>query len=130
MISVGTGLGEAALVWQGTDYQPLPLEGGHTDLAIRNEEEVELFEFLLTVERPVNQESVLCGSGLFNVYRYFRSTGRYPEPPELRQQIDAAGEKEKPGLVSQFGLARKAPVYEKALDMFVSMFGAAPATSP
>jgi glucokinase len=124
VIAAGTGLGEAALVWQGNDYEPLPLEGGHTDLAIRNEEEVELFKFLLTVERPVNQEAVLCGSGLFNVYRFLKSTGRYPEPPELAQQIDAAGEKEKPGLVSQFGLARKAPIYDKALDLFVSMYGA------
>ncbi|HEX5866893.1 MAG TPA: glucokinase, partial [Beijerinckiaceae bacterium] len=124
VIAAGTGLGEAALIWQGTDYEPLPLEGGHTDLAIRNEEEVELFKFLLTVERPVNQEAVLCGSGLFNVYRFLKSTGRYPEPPELAQQIEAAGEKEKPGLVSQFGLARKAPIYDKALDIFVSMYGA------
>ena len=124
VIAAGTGLGEAALIWQGTDYEPLPLEGGHTDLAIRNEEEIELFKFLLTVERPVNQEAVLCGSGLFNVYRFLRSTGRYPEPPELARQIEAAGEKEKPGLVSQFGLARKAPIYDKSLEIFVSMYGA------
>jgi glucokinase len=124
VIAAGTGLGEAALVWQGADYEPLPLEGGHTDLAIRNEEEIELFKFLLTVERPVNQEAVLCGSGLFNVYRFLRSTGRYPEPSELAQQIEAAGEKEKPGFVSQFALARKAPIYEKALDIFLSMYGA------
>jgi glucokinase len=124
VIAAGTGLGEAALIWQGTDYEPLPLEGGHTDLAIRNEEELELFKFLLTVERPVNQEAVLCGSGLFNVYRYLRQTGRYPEPAELQQQIDAAGEKEKPGLVSKFGLERRAKIYDKALDIFVSMYGA------
>jgi glucokinase len=124
VISVGTGLGEAALVWQGTGYQPIPLEGGHTDLAIRNEEEIELFEFLLTIEQPVTQESILSASGLFNVYRYFRSTGRYPEPAELRRQIDAAAGTEKPGLVSQFALAREAPVYEKALETFVSLYGA------
>jgi glucokinase len=124
VIAAGTGLGEAALIWQGTDYEPLALEGGHTDLAIRNEEEIELFKFLLTVERPVNQEAVLCGSGLFNVYRFLKSTGKYQEPAELSRQIDAAGEKEKPGLVSMFGQQRKAPIYEKALDLFVSMYGA------
>ena len=124
VIAAGTGLGEAGLIWQGTDYEPLPLEGGHTDLAIRNEEEIELFKFLLTVERPVNQEAVLCGSGLFNVYRYLRQTGRYPEPADLAQQIDAAGEKDKPGLVSKFGLERKAKIYDKALDTFISMYGA------
>jgi glucokinase len=124
VIAAGTGLGEAALVWQGTDYEPLPLEGGHTDLAIRNEQEVELFQFLLTVERPVNQEAVLSGSGLYNVYRYYRQTGRYPEPPALAAQIDAAPEKERPGLVSQFAIARRAKIYDKTLDTFTSMYGA------
>lgn len=124
IIAAGTGLGEAALVWQGTDYEPLALEGGHTDLAIRNEEEIELFKFLLTIERPVNQEAVLCGSGLFNVYRFLKSTGRYQEPADLSQQIEGAGEKEKPGLVSTFGLQKKASIYEKALDLFMSMYGA------
>jgi glucokinase len=124
VIAAGTGLGEAALIWHGHDYEPLPLEGGHTDLAIRNEEEIELFKFLLNVERPVNQEAVLCGSGLFNVFRYLRSTGKYSEPADLAQQIDAATEKEKPGCVSKFGLQKKAPIYEKALDLFMSMYGA------
>jgi glucokinase len=124
VIAAGTGLGEAALVWQGTDYEPLPLEGGHTDLAIRNEQEIELFQFLLTVERPVNQEAVLSGSGLYNVYRYYRQTGRYPEPPALAAQIDAAPEKERPGLVSQFAMARQAKIYDKTLDTFTSMYGA------
>lgn len=124
VIAAGTGLGEAALIWQGTDYEPLALEGGHTDLAVRNEEEIELLKFLLTVERPVNQEAVLCGSGLFNVYRFLKSTGKYEEPADLSKQIEAAGEKEKPGLVSMFGLQKKAPIYEKALDIFISMYGA------
>lgn len=124
VIAAGTGLGEAALIWEGTDYEPLALEGGHTDLAVRNEEEIELFKFLLAIERPVNQEAVLCGSGLFNVYRFLQSTGRYQEPPDLARQIGNAIEKDKPGLVSMFGLQKKAPIYEKALDMFVSMYGA------
>ena len=124
VIAAGTGLGEAALVWQGSDYEPLALEGGHTDLAIRNEEEIELFKFLLGVERPVNQEAVLCGSGLFNVYRFLQSTGRYQEPSDLAGQIASATEKDKPGLVSIFSLQKKAPIYEKALDLFMSMYGA------
>lgn len=124
VIAAGTGLGEAALIWQGADYEPLALEGGHTDLAIRNEEEIELFRFLLTVERPVNQEAVLCGSGLFNVYRFLQSTGRYREPADLAQQITAATDKDQPGLVSRYGQQKTSPIYEKALDLFVSMYGA------
>jgi glucokinase len=42
----------------------------------------------------------------------------------MAAQIDAANEKDKPGLVSQFAIARKGPIFEKALEIFVSMYGA------
>jgi glucokinase len=124
VIAAGTGLGEAGLVWAGSDYEPLPLEGGHTDLAVRNEEEIDLLKFLFTIERPVNQEAVLCGSGLYNVYKFLKSTGKYEEPDWLASEIDAASEKDKPGVVSVNGLKKKAAICEKALDLFVSMYGA------
>jgi glucokinase len=124
VIAAGTGLGEAGLIWQGTDYEPLPLEGGHTDLAVRNEEEIELLKYLLTVERPVNQEAVLCGSGLVNLYNFLKSTGRYEEPAWLAAEMEAADVKRKPGVISEACATKKTPICEKALDLFVSMYGA------
>ena len=36
VIAAGTGLGEAILYWDGTQYHPMATEGGHSDLASQN----------------------------------------------------------------------------------------------
>jgi len=46
LISAGTGLGEAFMIWDGRDYVPYPSEGGHSDFAPRNEDEIDLLRFL------------------------------------------------------------------------------------
>jgi glucokinase len=47
LIAAGTGLGEAILVWNGQDASlPMASEGGHSDFAARNEEEIELLRYL------------------------------------------------------------------------------------
>ena len=124
VIAAGTGLGEGGLIWNGRTYEPLASEGGHTDLAVRNKEEIELLTFLMTLERPVNQEAVLCGSGLVNVYNFFRTVRRLEEPGWLAAEIQAASDKDKPGVISSRGLEKKADICVKALDLFVAMYGA------
>lgn len=124
VIAAGTGLGEAGLVWHAGQYEPLAMEGGHTDLAVRNDLELELFKYLMTLETPVNQEAVLCGSGLFNVYNFFKVSGRAQEPDWLAKEIAAASTKDKPGLVSKYGQSKQADICVRALDLFMSMYGA------
>jgi glucokinase len=46
LIAAGTGLGEAILVWNGHTHLPMASEGGHSDFAARNEEEIELLRYL------------------------------------------------------------------------------------
>lgn len=126
VIAAGTGLGEASLIYDRDkgEYEPLAMEGGHTDLAVRNDLEIELLKYLMKLERPVNQEAVLCGSGLFNVYNFFKDTGRYPEPDWLAREIAAADTKGKPGVVSKNGLEKKAEICVRTLDLFMAMYGA------
>lgn len=124
VIAAGTGLGEAGLIWNNGRYEPLAMEGGHTDLAVRNELEIELLKYLLTIEQPVNQEAVLCGSGLYNVYNFYKTSGRAKEPPDLARQMAAATPKDRPGLVSKFALVEKCEICVNALDLFMSMYGA------
>ncbi|MGH9591115.1 MAG: glucokinase, partial [Terracidiphilus sp.] len=46
LISAGTGLGECFMIWEGREYVPYPSEGGHSDYAPRNEDEIDLLRFL------------------------------------------------------------------------------------
>src|SRR5260370_41457010 len=67
LISAGTGLGEAGLLFNGTAHQPFPSEGGHADFAPRNALEAELLTYLLHRYEHVSYERVLSGPGLRNI---------------------------------------------------------------
>ena len=72
VIAAGTGLGEAMLIWDGAGFVPNATEGGHSDFAPRSDLEVELLQFLRGRFGRVSWERVLSGSGLGNLYDFFR----------------------------------------------------------
>jgi glucokinase len=121
IISAGTGLGEAALYWDGKNHRPFATEGGHSDFAPRNRLEVELLEYLLRQFQRVSFERVVSGPGLLNIYRFLRDSGRGEEPPWLAEQM----RDEDPGaVISQAALNGKSELCIQTLDLFVSVYGA------
>jgi glucokinase len=121
IISAGTGLGEAGLFWDGNQHRPFACEGGHTDLAPRNELEMELLRYLLRKFSRVSYERAVSGPGLVNIYDFLRDTGRGQESPriveEMRQQNPAA-------VISKAALDGTCALSVQALDLFVSLYGA------
>jgi glucokinase len=122
LISAGTGLGEAGLVWDGAEHLPFGSEGGHADFAPRNRLEVELLEHLAERFGRVSYERVVSGPGLVNVYRFLRDAGKDEEPPWLAEEM---GLGDPAAVVSRNGLAGKSPLCVRALDLFVAVYGAA-----
>ena len=122
VISAGTGLGEAGLLWDGFRQHPFACEGGHADFAPRNEEQIQLLRYLLARYKTVSYERILAGPGIKNVYDFLRDTKRAEEPDWLREQINAS--KDSPALISQLALEKKAPICEQAMSIFVSVYGA------
>jgi glucokinase len=122
LIAAGTGLGEAGMFWDGSIHHPFPGEGGHADFAPNNDLEVSLFSYLLKKFGHVSYERVLSGPGLKNIYDFLRDSGTEPEPAWLKEELDHAPDQS--ALISQHGLAAKAPISEHALDIFVSIYGA------
>jgi len=122
VISAGTGLGEAGLLWDGFRQHPFACEGGHTDFAPRNELQIELLKYLLARYKTVSYERILAGPGVKNVYDFLRDTKRAQEPDWLREQMGAA--KDPPALISQLALEKKAPLCEQTMQIFVSVYGA------
>jgi glucokinase len=122
LISAGTGLGEAGACWDGEKYWPFASEGGHVDFAPRNHLEMELLDYLLKRYRRVSYERLVSGPGLLNIYQFLRDTGKGEEPPwlaELMRQGEPAP------LISQHALEGKSLLCRQALDLFVSLYGAA-----
>ena len=120
VIAAGTGLGEGGLVWNGSRYQTLPSEGGHTDFAPRNELEMELLRFLLTKYKRVSYERVVSGMGIVNLYQFFRTKVKYAEPAWLTEQLggDAAA------AISHAATDGKDEASVKSMELFVSLYGA------
>lgn len=122
LIAAGTGLGEAILVWNGHSYMPMASEGGHSDFAARNEEEVELLRYLQkTVGGRVSSERVVSGIGLANVYAFCRDVKRLEEPAWLKARM----QNEDPNaVIGELGESGESPLCVEALDIFVSAYGA------
>jgi glucokinase len=121
VIAAGTGLGEGGLIWNGSNYQALPSEGGHSDFAPRNELEMELLRYLLTKHKRVSYERVVSGMGIVNLYQFFRTQVRYPEPQWLTNEMasdDAAA------AISKAAASGKDDACVKTMELFVSIYGA------
>jgi glucokinase len=122
LIAAGTGLGEAALIWNDGRFTALASEGGHSDFAPRNELEMELLRYLLTLKTRVSYERVLSGPGLVNVYNFLKSCGHGEEPDWLTAALAESGDHAM--TISINALSRKAPLCVKALELFVDVYGA------
>jgi len=118
VIAAGTGLGESALIFDDGKYHALTSEGGHTDWAPRTKTDLDLFRFLLERTDRVNNEHVLRGRGICNVHAFFKGleTGQFPR--ELPDTDAQAGE------IARQGLAEPTSAAGKAMDLFVSAYGA------
>jgi glucokinase len=101
VISAGTGLGEAGLVWDGRRHRPVASEAGHADWAPRDAEQLALWQFLASEVGHVSVERVLSGPGLHNIYRFLRDGQGVPEPGWL---TDALRTEDPAPVISQMGL--------------------------
>ena len=122
LIAAGTGLGEGFLVWNGRAHVPYPSEGGHADYAPRNEDEIDLLRFLKQkYNGRISFERVVSGMGLTNIYEFLREVRGLDEPVWLAQRIAA---EDPNAVITELALSAKSEICEKALDMYVSAYGA------
>jgi glucokinase len=122
VISARTGLGMAGLYWDGYRHHPFACEGGHADFAARDDLEKELLGYLQKKYGRISCERILSGPGIKNIYDFLRDTGKAEEPDWLRKELAEAPDP--PALVSQLALEKKADICDRALSIFVSIYGA------
>ena len=123
LIAAGTGLGEGFMIWNGRIHVPYPSEGGHADFAPRNEDEIDLLRFLKQkYNGRISFERVVSGMGLTNSTSFCAKCGAWTSRHWLAEQI--AAEDDPNTVITEMALAAKSEICEKALDMFVSAYGA------
>lgn len=120
LIAAGTGLGEAALVWTGTGYQPFSSEGGHCDFAPNSDLEIDLLRHLRAQYLHVSYERIVSGPGIHAVYEFVRDTKKN-EPTWLAEKIRAG---DGPAIIAEAGLTGQADIAKQTLDIFAGVYGA------
>jgi glucokinase len=122
VISARTGLGMAGLFWDGFRHHPFACEGGHADFAPRNEVEMHLLSYLQKKHGRISYERILSGPGIRNIYEFLRETKVAEEPTWLKDEI--ATSQDVSATIANAAAGGKAPICEKAMEIFVGVFGA------
>ncbi len=124
VIAPGTGLGEAFLVWNGSQYLAQPSEGGHADFAPTNELQIELLRYLMKNQDHVSYEMVCSGIGIPNIYNFFKDGGRMEEPAWLTRELENVQDPTPLIINTALKQGNSCPICEATLDMFIALLGA------
>jgi glucokinase len=119
VIGPGTGLGAGFLTWDGADYVPNSSEGGHLTFAPFNEDSQSFRNYMeKRLDAVPDVEVLVSGSGIQNLYEWWRDTKGVPEN-EAWAEIENAKPTDRPRLVSK--LANSDPAAASMLRLFVKM---------
>lgn len=115
VVSPGTGLGEAGLFWDGHKYRVWACEGGHADFAPRSEIENELLAYLQARFGHVSNERIISGQGLTNIYAFLRDTAKYPQLPEVAEEMKTTDVAK---VITQHAEAGTCPMCMQTVEIF------------
>jgi glucokinase len=116
LIAAGTGLGEAMIIWDGSQHRASPSEGGAADFAPRTEREIRLLQFLKTKLARVSCEEIFSGRGFRKLHEFLNPAVVHPTFSE--PEAASAGE------ITQNALAETCPVCVEVLAWWIDAFGA------
>jgi glucokinase len=124
LVSAGTGLGEALLIWdpKTKGHLPLPSEGGHADFSPRNDREIALLQYLRkTLNGRVSWERVVSGIGIKNIYAFLRDDQKMEEPKWLAERMAS---EDPNAVIGQCAEDGSIEICHETLQMFAAAYGA------
>jgi glucokinase len=122
LVSAGTGLGQAGMVWEAGRYRPFASEGGHADFAPGSDLEIALLQFLWgRFGRHVSWERVLCGPGIVNLFDFLRQHQRWEPPDWLLEEM---ADSDPAAAVSRAAQQDRCEICVETMKLFVGLYGA------
>lgn len=121
VIVPGTGLGQAALIYNKAKYNILSTEGGHTEFAPTDDIEIELLKYLKQKFKHVSWERIASGSGLINIFNFLYEINYSEVGRKILKRFET---EDNAAVISEEGLNGKDKTCKKALDIFASVLGA------
>jgi glucokinase len=123
VIAPGTGLGEAFLTWDGTQYRAYPSEGGHSDFAPPTDLAAELLAFLRRTRPHVSVEWACSGMGIPHLYAFLEAHGE-AAPAWLAARLASADDPAPVIVEAALDRERPCPIASATLDLFIEILGA------
>ena len=121
VIAPGTGLGESFLTWDGSGYLAHSSEGGHSDFAPADDQQIRLLEFMFKKFDHVSFEHVCSGIGIPNLYEFLHNVEGIPEDPEAAELIASAGDPSFAIIERAIDTADRSGLCAATVDLFVSI---------
>ncbi|MDZ4099803.1 MAG: glucokinase, partial [Methylophilaceae bacterium] len=122
LIAAGTGLGEAILFNTGGSIHVAASEGGHTDFAPQNEEQLALWQYLHKRHKHVSWERVVSGHGLENIYDFLKCEQHFPELGGMADLVAEGGDPA--AIIAESALNETSDICMRAMDIFMTAYGA------
>jgi glucokinase len=122
VISAGTGLGQAGLLWDGHEHHVFATEGGHADFAPADALQDELLASLRDELGHVSVERVCSGMGIEHIERFLRARAGQAEPSWVTEA--AATDEGAAAAIGDAGVRGDDPVAVQALQVMVDVYGA------
>ena len=124
IIAAGTGLGESLLHNVDGQFVPSASEGGHADFSARTPRELALVEQLTAIHGRVDNDRVISGPGLVNIFGFTHGVTGTSTRLACRVLGPNVEEAELPAAISACALAGRCEQCGEALDMFIEAYGA------
>ncbi len=125
VIAPGTGLGEAYLTWDGTDFRAYPSEGGHSDFAPADRFQADLFGYLKDRMEHVSYEKVCSGIGIRNIYAFLKDGMGIDEPSWLAEELYLAADPVPVIFRHASDKGHPDGICQKTVSLFLSILGSA-----
>jgi glucokinase len=116
LIAAGTGLGEAMIIWDGSQHRASPSEGGAADFAPRTEREIQLLHYLKKRMERVSCEEIFSGRGFRKLHEFLDASVVHATFSEAESASACE--------ITQNALAGTCPVCAEVLDWWIDAFGA------
>lgn len=121
VIAPGTGLGEAFVTWDGTQYRARPSEAGNVPFAPSSQLQFKLLEFVQGELGCVRREDLCSGRGIPRIHRFVLD--RFPDlksPEDVRILACAEGERTA-AIVRNASAEKESDACSRTNDIFIDI---------
>lgn len=122
VLAPGTGLGEGFVVDVGGRRFVTGTEGGHTDFAPVDEEQLALLSWMRAMRSPVSYETLVAGPGLAYLYDFCKFYHGIRESADIARQMHGMVDRT-PGIVAGAINDPPCPLCRKTVDLFLRILG-------